>query len=372
MLKSFKHCLSNLSEKLRNRESRDNQIEAAIFKALSLNIPFVAFSLPHEKFIRFYVNPSGATLGSRFTIKEWLSDCEIDIYDEMSIDQFLEGGYAEVEGDDVDIPKSTFFMDYLDEISDLIDTLKMTGGKCVISRVESFCYPGYDMAKVFSLAAMDAFRAFPDQFVYIFFTSQTGGWLAATPELLLDVDKRTGDFKTLALAGTRSAATESDDWDEKNCLEHEFVVEHIAQALTRHGVNFHRAPTETVNVGRNSHLATNFEGNLSGNSATEIISSLHPTPAIAGFPLKDALGQIESIEKHRRGCYGGTVTYDDSTRSVTYVTLRCVQFNRNGFAFYGGGGITSQSQPRLEWQETANKISTMATIVEKAMSNDFA
>lgn len=368
MLKSFKHCLSNLSEKLKNRESRDNQIEAAIFKALSLNIPFVAFSLPHEKIIHFFVNPSEATSNCRFTIKEWLSNREIDIYDEMSIDDFLGNEFAIVDDDNVKVPKSTFFMDYFDKISGLIDVLKSTEGKCVVSRVESLSHPGYDMAKVFSLAAMDAFHAFPNQFVYIFYTPQTGGWLAASPELLFDVDKLSGEFKTLALAGTRSVAIDNAAWDDKNLREHQFVVEHIEQTLTRHGVSFHSTPTETVAVGRNSHLATNFDGNLSGKSAGDIISSLHPTPAIAGFPLKDALGQIESIEKHRRGCYGGTVTYEDSKRLVTYVTLRCVQFNRGGFAFYGGGGITSQSEPRLEWQETANKINTMASVVDRAMN----
>ena len=41
---------------------------------------------------------------------------------------------------------------------------------------------------------------------------------------------------------------------------------------------------------------------------------------------------------------------------------------RDGVKFFVGGGITSESVPELEWQETVNKSKTLKDIVLKHLS----
>ena len=53
-------------------------------------------------------------------------------------------------------------------------------------------------------------------------------------------------------------------------------------------------------------------------------------------------------------------------KSVThlYVNLRCMQLNGNEAQLYVGGGITKDSIPENEWQETINKTKTMKSVLE--------
>jgi isochorismate synthase len=42
-----------------------------------------------------------------------------------------------------------------------------------------------------------------------------------------------------------------------------------------------------------------------------------------------------------------------------FVNLRCMQLTENGAILYAGGGITAQSDPAAEYDETVNKMKTM-------------
>ena len=74
------------------------------------------------------------------------------------------------------------------------------------------------------------------------------------------------------------------------------------------------------------------------------------------FVLKNALDTIYALEKHERRCYGGYVSIWDNNNIDAYVNIRCANFDTKHFCIYSGGGLTKDSIPSLEWEETENKI----------------
>lgn len=369
MLKSLKRFRLNLSGKSKAKTAKAT-LRDAIARALGNNVAFAAWSLPADNMIHFIANPSGShgKGETTFAITPWLAETPVTIHDELDAATFL-ALYPAMESNDADsrmptsstrtkLPVSTSYMEYIDRVSDLIDSLKLDGGKCVISRIDSYSIPFFNVESMAD-AAMRAFEMYRDQMVYIFYTPETGGWLAATPELLLSVDKTTRQFSTLALAGTMHHC-ETPEWDDKNRSEQRMVSEYVTSTLSSLRLNFNAEELTTLRCGDNIHLATHFHGQLGDATISEIVSALHPTPAVAGWPVERALEQIAAIERHPRGCYGGVVTIDSPHASNSYVTLRCVQFDSTGYAFYGGGGITADSDPDTEWRETAMKIATIA------------
>ena len=49
--------------------------------------------------------------------------------------------------------------------------------------------------------------------------------------------------------------------------------------------------------------------------------------------------------------------------SELFVNLRCMQLLKDKVAIYVGGGITGESSPESEWQETALKSNTMLRVL---------
>lgn len=261
-----------------------------------------------------------------------------------------------------ELPDSTPKETYIDNLTELVARLRRRGvAKTVISRVITGQTPGMDWIQ----AAEDLWNAFPASFGYLFYTPVTGGWLGATPEKLL-VTIAPNHFTTHALAGTLPIGTE---WNRKNYEEQQMVADFIEDSLEEMNVPFKEIGPKDVVYGKIKHLVTAFSGELD-NPAEQTIGLhdwLSPTPALSGLPREEALDDIEEIEAHRRGCYGGYISLRGETGISSYVTIRCAQFDpRDGrWAIYAGGGITPKSLPELEWEETEAKASTLLGILQQ-------
>jgi isochorismate synthase len=46
-----------------------------------------------------------------------------------------------------------------------------------------------------------------------------------------------------------------------------------------------------------------------------------------------------------------------------YVNLRCMEVGQQAVALYAGGGITAQSNPQREWEETEAKLQTLRSAI---------
>jgi len=82
------------------------------------------------------------------------------------------------------------------------------------------------------------------------------------------------------------------------------------------------------------------------------------------LPKTEAKNLLLSVEKHNREYYSGflgPVNLEDKT--ALFVNLRCMKVVKEGFALFGGAGITKGSVARREWDETTQKIMTLSTFV---------
>lgn len=260
--------------------------------------------------------------------------------------------------------RSTLREEYMAGVDGVIESCRQRNGKTVYSRVISGHRPDAGCIDWGSVAA-GLFNAYPDTFRFVFYTKATGAWLAATPELLLDFNLETGDFKTMALAGTRNAGG-TGEWDEKNLRENRFVSEYIAGRLAALGIQVGSAPLETLAYGNIEHLCARIDGTDPLKRYVEILDAISPTPALCGWPKDDAIADIKRFERHSRWCYGGYVAVKSDRRVRAYVVLRCVHFNRNTYCLYGGGGITPMSEPTKELEETENKMRTLRQMINSA------
>lgn len=213
----------------------------------------------------------------------------------------------------------------------------------------------------------------PSACVYILHIPTKGIWLGASPEILLH--SFDGGAETMALAGSVSSqsAHSPESFGEKNLHEHEVVVNYIEDVLKQLEIPYHTKSIETVPAGKVCHLRTPFriDETLSVKMMTNLVSKLHPTPAVAGIPKEKAVRFIAEHESLKRDYYAGFFglwNVDDQTS--LYVNLRCanIQYSSNDATLVGrifaGGGIMASSQCEEEWQETVLKQSAIRQVLK--------
>ena len=198
----------------------------------------------------------------------------------------------------------------------------------------------------------------PDAFVFIFHSEEAGFWIGASPEKYLSYHR--DDISTMALAGTRISGS-NEEWGEKEIDEQKIVADYISEKFKLAGIDYIMSPTYTKNAGLVEHICNDFTGKVNTPSQVDKLRNyLHPTPAIAGVPTKEAVKYIRNIEKHSRRYYGGFIGPVDAWGNFDfYVNLRSMEFDSERYCIYVGGGITADSDPEKEWQETIHKAKTL-------------
>ena len=229
-------------------------------------------------------------------------------------------------------------------------------------------------------------KNYPTAFVYCWYHPQVGLWLAATPETL--VKTQNNRFKTMALAGTQVFEGTTDvSWGEKEKEEQAIVTRTIENALTNiKGIErLQISEVHTHRAGNVVHLKTDISGVFQKDSLAKILTRLHPTPAVCGLPKQMAKEFILKEEAYDRAFYSGYVgelniqvekprnprkrNVENSAfnlierQSNLYVNLRCMQLLENKAMLYIGGGITIDSNPNAEWEETLRKAETMQKVL---------
>jgi len=207
-------------------------------------------------------------------------------------------------------------------------------------------------------------------FCYLWYHPTIGMWLGATPETLLTIaDKK---VSTMSLAGTQTyQENRMPEWGVKEIEEQELVTTFIAKNLQNCLTELHISDTQSVKAGSLWHLKTNITGNLPEHySLAQILSSLHPTPAVCGVPRLEAQRFIQKMEAYDRKYYTGflgELNFSPQSRnnanSELFVNLRCLTLKGTEATLYVGGGITKASDPEKEWEETQAKSITMLRVV---------
>ncbi len=238
--------------------------------------------------------------------------------------------------------------------------------KIVLSRcVDETVEPTSDPQELFWRAC----ACYPRLFVAMVSLPQTGIWLTATPEILLDGG---GDrWRTVALAGTMrlendSLQGEGEDvrWSPKNIQEQRYVATYMAECLEQFTTDFHEEGPNTVRAANLVHLRSDFDFSLSDTSRLgDLLHALHPTPAVCGLPKRAAFDFIIRNEAQSRQYYSGFMgPLAPASETHLYVSLRCMHI-QNGYHLYAGGGLLKDSIEEQEWLETEAKLETMRKIL---------
>lgn len=254
-------------------------------------------------------------------------------------------------------PIATEKSTYLSNAKTFIDFLKKNSGKAVLSRVKEVEGPSDRLDFFHALC-----EAYPNAFVYTWSSTNLGTWVGATPETLIASKNEIGS--TMALAGTRKT-NEDDAWTEKEFEEHELVADFIEKNLKELEIQSVSRSERTEKIsGPVRHLLTDFTFDLPRGKEWELAQKLHPTPAVSGWPVQDALQLISENESHDRRFYAGIIGLIGEQTNL-YVNLRCAEYDYDRKMYlYLGGGFTKDSDPESEWRETENKAATLMNVLK--------
>jgi isochorismate synthase len=266
--------------------------------------------------------------------------------------------------------------------------------KVVLSRKESLETVNLNPLSLFKKLLQEYATAY----VYCWYHPKVGLWMGATPETLLEVERNR--FKTMSLAGTQKYnGTTNVTWGEKEIREQKIVTDSILENLLDISIDSVETTLPyTARAGNLLHLKTDISGQLSNSESNskgqkkdqqieigKLISAIHPTPAVCGLPKESAKQFILQNENYHREFYTGflgelnirnEIKRSRNTRnrenqayatilktSALYVNLRCMKLEENKVHLYIGGGITKDSDPDAEWEETKNKSQTMKAVL---------
>lgn len=220
-------------------------------------------------------------------------------------------------------------------------------------------------------AFVNACKKYTNAFVNITFSAKTGLWFGASPETLIE-DKKGEYFKTMALAGTQPKSEKSiaeTTWTQKEIEEQAYVSRYIINCFKKIRLrDFDEIGPKTIQAGNLLHLKTTFKVHTESVNFPELgsvmLKLLHPTSAVCGMPKEPALNFLTNEEKHNRSYFSGFLgPVHLSGLSHLFVNLRCCQINNQSVTFYAGAGITEDSKPEKEWEETEMKCKVLSNII---------
>ncbi|MFH5211894.1 salicylate synthase [Antrihabitans sp. NCIMB 15449] len=213
------------------------------------------------------------------------------------------------------------------------------------------------------------------------FLLRLGGLEAAgfSPELVASVDEL-GVVTTEPLAGTRAfgrgdaedlAARMDLESDPKEIVEHAVSVrtsmaeiESVAEAGTSHVSDF----MSVRERGSVQHLASTVRGQLAANhSHWDALEALFPSVTASGIPKDASIDTIFRLDGAPRGLYSGAVLVVSPGGNLEATLVLRAVYQAGGQAWLrAGAGVIGQSQPDREFEETCEKLGSVAPYVVAA------
>ncbi|MBT2724604.1 isochorismate synthase [Bacillus sp. ISL-46] len=207
-----------------------------------------------------------------------------------------------------------------------------------------------------------------ESFIFAF-ESNGDCFIGASPERL--VKKHGNEVYSTCLAGSISRGkTEQEDLklghmllnDQKNLIEHGFVVEMIKEALEEscEEIILPDKP-QLMKIRDIQHLYTPVIGKCHNDaSLLLLVERLHPTPALGGLPKDEAVVKIRQVEELDRGFYAAPLGWVDYRRNGEFaVSIRSGLIQGDEVSLFAGCGVVADSDSESEYLETSLKFKPM-------------
>src|SRR5690606_11642362 len=125
---------------------------------------------------------------------------------------------------------------------------------------------------------------------------------------------------------------------------------------------------KTIVAGSLMHLRSDFHVDMKATNFPQLgsvmLQWLHPTSAVCGMPLENALAFLLANEGYNREFYAGYLGPVNHNGNIDiYVNLRCCQISERVAVFYSGAGVTVDSVPEKEWEETEIKLNNLIHVL---------
>ena len=208
----------------------------------------------------------------------------------------------------------------------------------------------------------------PASFIFAF-ESNGDCFIGASPERL--VKKQANEVYSTCLAGSiPRGKTEKEDQqlgqlllnDQKNLIEHGFVVEMIKEALEEscEEIILPDKP-QLMKIRDIQHLYTPVIGKCHKDaSLLLLVERLHPTPALGGLPKNEAVVKIRQVEDLDRGFYAAPLGWVDYRKNGEFaVSIRSGLIQGDEVSLFAGCGVVADSNSEDEYLETSLKFKPM-------------
>ena len=191
-------------------------------------------------------------------------------------------------------------------------------------------------------------------------------FFGASPERLLCL--RSDQLRSDALAGTAGQGDRGDALlrSDKDRREHELVVQAITDHLRAQGLSPRRPRRpQLARHGQLVHLHTPITAAAAGRAPLALAEALHPTPAVAGLPRREAISWLRSLEPFERGGYAAPIGWIDNAGDADLrVAIRCGHANGCQLDLTAGAGLVRGSVAERELQEVGLKLTVLADQLE--------
>jgi para-aminobenzoate synthetase component 1 len=192
------------------------------------------------------------------------------------------------------------------------------------------------------------------------------GFVVFSPEIFVKIHG--GHIYSYPMKGTIDASIPNASAvilnDEKESAEHATIVDlirnDISMVADRVHVSKYRYLDEIeTNDGTLLQVSSEIKGRLAedwNRHVGDIMFSLLPAGSISGAPKKKTLEIISNSESYDRGFYTGVMGLFDGENLDSAVMIRFVENVGGGLVFKSGGGITSRSDMKMEYEEMKRKV----------------
>jgi anthranilate synthase component 1 len=120
------------------------------------------------------------------------------------------------------------------------------------------------------------------------------------------------------------------------------------------------------------HIVSHVEGQLRADlTALDALRACFPAGTLSGAPKVRAMQLIATLERDRRGVFGGAVGYVGYDGNLDVAIGIRTTVLRDGLALVqAGAGIVADSVPASEYDETVMKAQAMLRAIERAEQGD--